>query len=366
MTRAAPPAEAFPPALITLPTALATASALAFTASGSSSSGGILQPGVRYWGACGHLDQGGPYQAISYATQASYLKNIFGSTPNTVLYRAFGDGRAHNQIGNDVTAFQAENIIPVVMVCTYPDWGSFANETAAYNYAYNEVSDVLTYATTAQVFEIGNEWNLQVAQPGGVDGEDPSDWTGLSFYPLFLGATAGAIQAIRDNAVADAQIIGGATSGWVKIGFVPALADDLASDYGLAWDFTCLHWYHGEQANLDFGLPTSISGTGSNAWQKLRPSTATPKPVLVTEFGASTQGSSDATSATRTTDLMDAFYTQGVSGSGTQLGCVGGMAFELFSTAAFPDYKLYSYTSGSSATIAAQGTAVKNWIAAHP
>lgn len=330
-------------------------------------SGGILQPGVRYWGACGHLDQGGPYQSISYATQAAHLKNIFGSTPNTVLYRAFGDSRPYADVNTDVLAFQALDIIPVVTCITYPNWPGYANEAAAYADAYAEVSALCAAAPTIQVFEVGNEWNLQIGDaPGGNDGEDASDWTGLASYPLFLGAHAGAIAAIRDNALPDAQIIGGPTSGWVKTGFVKALADDLLADYGLFWDFTCNHWYRGEFVN-DFNMPDNVAGTGGNSYATMKPASAPPKPVLFTEFGASTGGgSSDATAASRTTSLMDNFYAQGVAGSGSELGCIGGIAFELYVTSGFPDYKLMVPDGFGGATMAAQGTAVKNWIAANP
>ena len=324
--------------------------------------GGVLQPGVRYWGACGHLDQGGIYQSISYANQAADLKDIFGSTPNTVLYRAFGDSRAYADVHNDVVAFQALDIIPVVTCITYPDWGSLANEAAAYSWAYSEVSDLITAAPTIQLFEVGNEWNLQVSgAPAGNDGEDASDWTGLSFYPLFLGAHAGAIAAIRDNADSSAQIIGGPTSGWVKTGFVKALADDLQADYSLAWDFTCNHWYNGEFVNA-FGMPDNVSGTGGNSYATMKPATAAPKPVLFTEFGASIGGgSNEATAASRITGLMDNFYAQGTANSGSELGCIGGIAFELYPHGVFTDY----YLRATDRSIETQGQAVKDWIAAH-
>jgi hypothetical protein len=344
----------------TLPTATATGSAHAFSASVVGGSG-ILQPGVRYWGACGHRDQGGIYTSRSIAQQAADLKDIFGSTPDTVIYRAVGDQQAHADIGTDVAAFQAEGIIPLVLVCTYPGWSGYANEAAAYADCYSETASVIANAPTAQLYEIGNEWNLQVSQPGGNDGESPSDWTGLSFYPLFRGALAGALQALRDDAP-DAQVICAANSGWIKIGWVPAILDDLDSIYGLQADFTCLHWYNGEVVNA-LGLPDNMNNPGgANAYSLMYPSTATPTPIFFSELGASVSGSSEATAATRIDELMDNIYAQGVSASGGELGTIGATLFELYPHGVFATEYYLRDTSG---VIEPQGTAVKNWIAAH-
>jgi hypothetical protein len=329
-------------------------------------SAGILQPGSMYWGACGHLQQGGPYASVPYATQAAYLKNIFGSTPNTVLYRAFGDGQSDAEINTSVRAFQAEDIIPMVMMINYPDWNGLASEAAAYSWAYATVRATCLAAPTMQVINIGNEWNLQVAQPGGTDGESPSDWTGLPFYPKFRGALAGATAAIRDT-LPNAQIIAPAGAGWIKVGWAKALLDDVRSYNGrnLGPDFTDLHWYDGPGGTNQFGMPDNMDNpSGANAYALMRPSFATPKPIIFTEFGASSNGSTDAAAATAIVALLDNMLAH-KNGSGTELGVAGGTLFELFNTAAFPDYKLYSYSSGSTATIAAQGTAVKNWITAN-
>ncbi len=61
---------------------------------------GPLRPGRMYWGAAGHRDQGGPYAAIPLSRQISDLKNIFGDTPNTIVYRALGDGMHAGYIGD--------------------------------------------------------------------------------------------------------------------------------------------------------------------------------------------------------------------------------------------------------------------------
>lgn len=322
-------------------------------------SGGILQPGVRYWGACGHRDQGGIYQSRSLANQAADLKNIFGSTPNTVLYRALGG--TPSAVDADAQALQALGIIPLPLVCAYPDWGSLANEAAAYAWAYNEADTLLSTASTIQIIEIGNEWNLQTGFSGGGDPQDPDDWRAQAAYPLYLGVHAGAIQAIRDFDPS-IQVIFGPTSGWINTGFVPALDDDLLAYYGLSGDFTCNHHYNGQSVNA-FGPPDNLNSNGTNTYQKLHPASATPKPAFFSEFGASASGSTDATAASRITGLMDQMYAQGMSASGGELGTIGGCVYEMYPHGEFATHYYLCDTDGS---LKPQGTAVKNWIAAHP
>jgi hypothetical protein len=112
---------------------------------------GPLRPGVMYWGSTGHRDQGGPFSAISIAQQASDLKNIFGTTPDTILYRAFGDQQSNAAMASDVRAFQAQGIIPVVLVITYPPWSNFANEAASYSWAYDTVRAAVQAAPSVGV-----------------------------------------------------------------------------------------------------------------------------------------------------------------------------------------------------------------------
>jgi hypothetical protein len=336
---------------------------------------GLLQPGVMYWGTCGHRDQGGPYSAISIDGQVSDLQNIFGTTPNTIIYRAFGDGQSNSAMASDVGAFQARGIIPIVLVITYPSWSSFANESAAYTSAYNEVRAVCQAAPSIDVYEIGNEWDLQSPifsqhQGSGVNGTLDSHWRGLASYPLMRGAHAGAVAAIRDYGKQYAQVIGGATSGWQRVGLVKALADDLVNYNGrnLIWDFTCTHWYNGTSTGGNrFGIPDNFDG-GLNIYQLLSPNNASArKPILFTEFGSDTGGnaSSNAEAATKITQLMDNFKLH-KNASGSLLGVAGGNQFELYNTGTFPGYLLYNYSSGTSRSIAPQGTAIKNWIIANP
>jgi hypothetical protein len=119
----------------------------------------ILQPGKMYWGANGHFDQNNVYASIPIHQQVLDLKNIFGYAPNTILYRAFTNGQSN--LNSDVLAFQNEGIVPVVIVVAdYPTFGNFANETAAYNWAYDNTTAVVQSAPSVQIYEIGNEWIL--------------------------------------------------------------------------------------------------------------------------------------------------------------------------------------------------------------
>lgn len=333
---------------------------------------GMLQPGVMYWGTCGHRDQGGPYASRSIDQQVSDLKNIFGTAPNTILYRAFGDNQSLSALASDFPAFKSRGIIPVVTVITYPPWSSFANEQAAYTYGYNAVRGVCQAVPDIDVYEIGNEWDLQSPiinqhQSSGFNGTLDSHWRVLASYPLMRGAHAGACAAIRDHGKQHAQIIGSATSGWQRIGLVKALADDLVNYNGrnLIWDFTCCHWYNGTSTGGNrFGLPDNFDG-GLNIYTLGCPNNpAARKPYLVTEFGSDTGGnaSSNAEAATKITQLMDNFRAH-KNGTGNSLGCAGGMQFELYSTGTFPGYLLYNPSNGA---ITPQGTAMRNWIIANP
>jgi hypothetical protein len=334
---------------------------------------GPLQTGVMYWGSSGHRDQGGPFAAISIAQQAADLKNIFGSTPNTILYRAFGDQQSNAALATDVKAIQAQGIIPVVLVITYPPWTSFANEAAAYSWAYDAVRAVVQAAPSVGVYEIGNEWTLQSPiysqwRASATSGTLPSHWKSLASYPLYRGAMAGAVAAIRDFS-GGAQILGGPTNGWEQLGFVPALADDLVNYNGrnLVWDFTVCHWYDDSAAGPNrLGVPDRFSG--GNAYALLRPaSPAAQKPIIWSEFGSSNGNNAAYTDeATRKLiGLMDNFVAH-KAGSPSELGVAGGIQFQLYQQpGAFTDLYLYTYSGGASAAIAPQGVAMKNWIAAH-
>jgi hypothetical protein len=301
------------------------------------------------------------------------LKTIFGNKPNTILYRALGDWESNADIASDAVAFQKQGIIPVVVLITYPKWTSFANEAAAYNWAYNSVKATVQAAPTVQVYEIGNEWTLQdpiFSQFTG-DGSMASDWKSAASFPLYRGAMAGAVAAIRDHSTA--QILGGVLGGWTLLGFAPAIQNDLVSyktpggtTRNLTWDFTVDHWYNDTSGltNSNHMGPTDNFNGGMNAYQLLNGAL---KPIIWTEFGSSngSKASYDNQAGTEITGIMDNFLAH-KDATGSERGVVGGMAYQLYQMPNVQtDYFLYRYTGGSTATIAPQGTAVKNWIAQH-
>lgn len=328
-----------------------------------------LQPGSVYWGADGHRDQGGVYTSIPLSQQISNLQAIFGTAPNTIFYRALGDSMATG-FGSDVVTLQAAGIIPIVMLVTYPNWTSFANQTAAYNWAYASVTASVQSAPTNEFWEIGNEWDLQQPISGQYSGNGTTaaDWESAASFPLYLGVAAGAIAAIRANAPS-ARIIGGANSGWTNEGFEVALENNLQSYNGvnLTWDITVDHWYNDAYSSGNtMGIPSDFNG-GMDVYTMLN---AAQKPIFFTEFGSSDNNNSRLESAAGKdlTQLMTNFlaYTNATS---TTPGFVGGTVYQLYQQPGVQtDYFLYSVSSsrsGTKVTLSPQGQAVKNWIASY-
>src|SRR5271166_4728943 len=119
-----------------------------------------LQPGSIYWGANGHRDQGGIYATTSLSQQIADLKTVFGSTPNTVFYR-YSSGDGYSGLQSDAVALKAGGIIPLAVMLAFPNWAGYANEAAAYSSAYSAATAIVKSAPALNVWEIGNEWDLQ-------------------------------------------------------------------------------------------------------------------------------------------------------------------------------------------------------------
>jgi len=330
-----------------------------------------LRAGSQMWGAAGHFDQGGPYTTIPIAQQIRDLQNIFGTVPGTVVYRAFGDG-VQTGFASAVSQFQAAGIIPIVMVITYPTWTAFANEAAAYNFAYASVAASIASAPNNLVWEIGNEWILQsplvLPSNGGLLA---SDYNSQASYPLYRGAMAGAVAAIRDKGGPNSQALCSVMSGWTFQGFTLALAADLVSytpqgGRNLMWDFTVVHWYNdtnGPSSPDQMTDPANFNG-GLNTFTLQKPAG---RPLFFTEFGSSTGNitSYESDAGTRITGIMTSMHNHAAV-TNTEAGCCGGCVYMLYQMPGVQtDYYLYRYTSGSTGTIAPQGTAVKAWIASN-
>jgi len=343
-----------------------------------------LRTGTIYWGADGHRDKPGVYQDVPLSQQIADLKNIFGNTPNTIFYSAWDSIIGHE---SDVTELQAAGIIPIVSVITYPDWYSFSSESDAYNWAYSQATEAVKAAPTAMYWKVGNEWNSQwpIANEKLKFGELASDWNTAPHYPIYRGAAAGAIAAIRDNNP-HAKIIAGAITGWTPLGFADALAADLVDYNGrdLLWDFTNLHWYmdvasDGTQGDSgDLGVPDSYFVANwspfstLNAYSLLYPAM---KPLFIDELGSSDGNvpANDVEAGVRLTNLMDNVLSH-TNPSSTERGVVGATIYQLYQMPFDPKepndqvetgYFLYNYPAGGPVTIAPQGKAVKEWIARH-
>jgi hypothetical protein len=321
-----------------------------------------------YWGAAGHRDQGGPYVNIPLSRQIADLKNIFGTAPNTVVYRALGDGM-ETGYGNDVLQLQSAGIIPIVMVATYPPWKRLANEATAFSWAYASVSRSVRSAPTNQVWEIGNEWILQAIweqRSGNESDLSIVGWKSAPAYRLYRGVMAGAVAAVRDEGLPSSQILGSVLAGWTFQNLARALAEDLTNYRGrdLTWDFTVEHWYNdAKPEGNNMGPPDDFNG-GASMYELQK---ATGKPLFFTEFGSSNgdNESRNATAGSYITGLMTNFSAHQPA-TASESGVLGGTIYMLYQMPGVQtDYFLYNYSGGSTATLSAQGEAVKRWIASH-
>jgi hypothetical protein len=362
-----------------------------------------LQPGKVIWGADGHRDKGGPYYYIPLVSssgsesQVSDLQAVFGKTH--IFYRAWDviDSTNCPWCTNDLSSLRAAEVLPLLYVISYPAYdgdcdgitpgfAKFANESAAYTWAYCAAAKVVQANPTNTFWVVGNEWGgaENALIENQINGDDTlaSTWRAASSYPLYRGAMAGAIAAIRDN-IPTAQIVGGAANGCqlsrvhTTIGFEIALGEDLANYQGrnLLWDFTNLHWgYYADpaQQSLNCGLPSNYL-SGKNAYQLLA---VIGKPIFFDEIDVSngdttTNGSDhtyDAAAGTAMTDMMTDIKTHSPATS-AEKGIVAGLFYELYQDQDInqPDELLFHYAGdpATTATIAPQGIAVAQWITTH-
>ncbi len=345
----------------------------------------VLQSGCQYWGADCHFDRSGPYLSIPISDQIADLKNIFGNTPNTILYR----GELGSDPASVTNQLEAGGIIPIALIIGYPDWGNWntndtsdsVQEAEAYTWAYNTVAPIVQANPKQMLWEIGNEWDLQspiaeqIVGIGNIDDQLYQNIANLPAFPEYRGAYAGAVAAIRDNNP-DAQIIGGGSAGWNKNAFPAAFAQGTLSyapqgGRNLCFDFATIHWYvDGRPGGNSMGMPDNINWlNGENAYKINNQSE---RPWLCTEFGSSDsmKAAYDNQCVTNMTNLLDNFLAHKDSDA-TEQGFAGGTYYELYSygapSATELGYRLYDYNGGSSnAGISAVGTAVKNWMTLHP
>jgi hypothetical protein len=351
---------------------------------GLSSATAVLTPGTVSWGADGHVDTGAVY-AGNACQQIVDLKTVFGSAVDTVFYRMADSVQDTGGIvPADVQEMQAAGILPIVGAVTYPStlpgWSGVtpSSYSSGYSWAYALVKADAQAAPGNIYWYVGNEWNGQIPGYATVtDPTNPAQWQALTAYPSYLGAMAGAIQAIRDT-VPGAVIVSGANGGSTSYGLTLALASDLTT-HGEHWDYTNLHWFNDYAYNGTYAAFYESPGyfygpttTVHNAYTALN---ATAKPIFFDEFGASNGDScstlstaataNDAAGGLNATNLMTEMLAHARAVAGTQ-GIVAGTFYEMYpepgsACGASPEVDKYLFTSQG--VIAAQGTAVANWIA---
>jgi hypothetical protein len=261
----------------------------------------------------------------------------------------------------------------------YPGFAGFTSEADAYTKSYTIAAANIAANPTVTLWEVGNENDingngplLTQLQATGRNGALASDWRGLAVYPLYRGATAGAIAAIRDHA-SSATVIGGAIAGWTYFGLELAYATDLVAyapqgGRNLMWDLGVEHWYNDATGGGNtMGDPTNFAGGSGGPFNIYTALKAPGRPLIFTEIGSSDVNNVtlDSQAGTNLTTLMANFKSHAAT-TGTTTGCVGGCIYQLYQMPGVQtDYFLYNI-SGSTATISAQGTAVKNWISVNP
>lgn len=325
---------------------------------GGGGSTGPLVANKQFWGTGGHNSTGsGQYGGTTVAQEAADMKTVYQNTPNTIPYR--GD-EPYGNYAADTTNFQTAGIIPYFVINANPNFGSFANQTAAYNAGYADASSAITTSPSVRLFEIGNEWTIYspYANYSG-DGSTAANWRAGTYYSVMLGYTAGAVAAIRDKQPT-AQVIGGAYAGWIPIGLPIAMGTDLqnynSTGRDLRWDFTVVHWYQDSCGGNGMGTNLANYDSGRNVYTQLKP---IGKPIFVTEFGSAACSSSDTTAAGYVTAIMDNLLLHKAV-TATEPGVAGGSFYQLYNA----DYNSWLFNApGGSLT--ATATAVQSWITTH-
>lgn len=359
--------------------------------SGLSSATATLAPGAILWGADGHRDKGGPYTAVGICQQIADLHQVFGSTPNAIFYRAWDSVHDYNfNASADILQFQAAGIIPlmgaVVDPPSLPGGSILANPASTYadgyTWAYDLAKSDAQAAPTNVYWFVGNEWDNLVcgSSPYPTDPTDPLAWRQEPLYQAYLGALAGAMQAIRD-VIPSAQIISGANGGTTSIGLTIAFAQDLKAK-NLKWDYTNLHWYNDyastQSYQAHYESPGDFHGAGSfasqtyDAYTMLFPAGSG---LFVDEFGSSNGAIStistenDAGAGAASVELMSELLARAMN-TASERGIVAATFYQLYplldGTGKSGLDKYLFTVSGSTTALSGQGSAVKGAIGQNP
>jgi hypothetical protein len=378
-----------------------------------------LTPGTIYWGADGLINQGNAYYNISVPQQVQDLQGVFGSTPNTIFYRAWEITSSSTQsIVPSIAQVQSLGVIPLVGVVGYPlfgdpcsgikpGWSTFTNEQQAYNWAYCTAVNVSKDVPTNFYWYVGNEWPDQWPPNGDLPstcqnlnngGTSPTAWANnYPCYLLFRGVLAGAIAGLQDT-YSYVKIIPGFNGGNTQAGLAAALAIDLSnpknnlSGRALTWNATSVHWgsdiandqmsgnyahegppdnfiYPGLTSNneysivglADVGLPTRptfFTEISSSDGQNPTANTAAVNSSLAAQ--------NDPLAGSEVCAIMNNMQAHALS-SATEGGVVGGNMYQLYQMPRTEiDRYLYYYQAGAlqSSGVSPQGTAVHNCLVA--
>ncbi|WP_250536605.1 lipopolysaccharide biosynthesis protein [Caballeronia sp. AZ10_KS36] len=300
--------------------------------------------GSIFYGANGHITNGGAYDSTAYATQLAHLQNL-----GVKIYR----NDVYSQASAKVVATVAKTfaaggvqVYPVMLLGL-----NYNSEQAAYNAGYTLGQQTAqTYNYT--YYEVGNEMEARTLA-GNYDG---NIWYHYSNQPFTIarGAIRGMIAGVK-SVNSSAKIIVDGT--WKHTAFFQMLADGSQPDgtHGhptVSWDITAWHWYS------DQGDMTHACGnTGCHDVLGVLQSMG--KPIWINEFGVRpTYGTYSSIASYMTGSLMmQQFYNNAAKYNIQSI-----QAFEMYDDSE----GAYGLMQGDGKTQKPAYTAVKNFIATHP
>ncbi|MDR5800122.1 lipopolysaccharide biosynthesis protein [Caballeronia sp. LZ001] len=297
-----------------------------------------------FYGANGHITNGGAYDTTSYATQLSQLQNL-----GVKIYR----NDVYSQASARVLATVAKQfaaggvqVYPVMLLGL-----NYNSEQAAYNAGYTMGQQTAqTYNYT--YYEVGNELEANTLS-GNYDG---NVWNHYSNQPFTVarGLIRGMIAGVK-SVNSSAKIIVDGT--WKHTAFFQMLADGSQPDgtHGhptVSWDITAWHWYS------DQGDMTHACGN-TGCHDILGVLNSFGKPVWINEYGVRpTYGTYSAIASYFTGSLMmQQFYNNAAKYNIQSI-----QAFEMYDDSE----GAYGLMTSDGKTQKPAFTAVKSFIASHP
>ncbi|MGX6999939.1 hypothetical protein [Caballeronia sp. KNU42] len=293
-----------------------------------------------YWAVNCHYNQGGWYSQTPIATQVALMQLIGAEGCRQDMYDV-GDAQT---IAGLISQFAPIKVLP----CYIPTYSGSTAQVYAAAYADGQTLAGL-FAGKVPMVEIGNEWNLADIS-GNAQGNLPSNFN-ESETVYSMAVMAGFCEGFRSKDPTSQTLLGVNTTyvefGWLQMIVNNTLPNGSASGYTINFDVATWHDYQtgGDMAN------TSTPSGNVNVLQSIKAITS--KPIYFSECGAGNPNLSvAATQAYISSQLPEMLADSQVEGS-----CW---------------YELVDFTDGdygladSNGNIKAQGTALKNFIAANP